>query len=56
VASRSCWGGRYSYTWSRLEDNQFGEDSSVRNPFFGIPQAGELGTRETVPLGQLLEN
>ena len=27
---------------------------SVRNPFFGIPEAGELGTRETVPLGQLL--
>jgi hypothetical protein len=26
----------------------------VTNPFFGIPQAGELGTRETVPLGQLL--
>jgi hypothetical protein len=26
----------------------------VANPFFGIPQAGELGTRPTVPLGQLL--
>ncbi len=27
---------------------------SVPNPFFGITEAGELGTRETVPLGQLL--
>ena len=26
----------------------------VANPFFGIPQAGELAARETVPLGQLL--
>jgi hypothetical protein len=24
------WGGRYSYTWSRLEDNQFGEDSAYQ--------------------------
>jgi hypothetical protein len=28
--SRSMWGGRYSYTWSRLEDNQFGEDSAYQ--------------------------
>ena len=28
--SRSWWGGRYSYTWSRLEDNQFGEDSAYQ--------------------------
>jgi hypothetical protein len=24
------WGGRYSYTWSRLKDNQFGEDSAYQ--------------------------
>ena len=30
VCSRSWWGGRYSYTWSRLEDNQFGEDSAYQ--------------------------
>ena len=30
VGSRSWWGGRYSYTWSRLEDNQFGEDSAYQ--------------------------
>jgi hypothetical protein len=28
--SRSMWGGRYRYTWSRLEDNQFGEDSAYQ--------------------------
>ena len=28
--SRRWWGGRYSYTWSRLEDNQFGEDSAYQ--------------------------
>ena len=28
--TRSWWGGRYSYTWSRLEDNQFGEDSAYQ--------------------------
>jgi hypothetical protein len=28
--SQSWWGGRYSYTWSRLEDNQFGEDSAYQ--------------------------
>jgi hypothetical protein len=28
--SRSMWGGRYSYTWSRLEDNQFGETSAYQ--------------------------
>jgi trimeric autotransporter adhesin len=27
---RSLWGGRYSYSWSRLEDNQFGEDSAYQ--------------------------
>jgi trimeric autotransporter adhesin len=27
---QSMWGGRYSYTWSRLEDNQFGEDSAYQ--------------------------
>jgi hypothetical protein len=27
---RGWWGGRYSYTWSRLEDNQFGEDSAYQ--------------------------
>ena len=27
---RQWWGGRYSYTWSRLEDNQFGEDSAYQ--------------------------
>jgi trimeric autotransporter adhesin len=27
---RGVWGGRYSYTWSRLEDNQFGEDSAYQ--------------------------
>ena len=27
---RSAWGGRYSYTWSRLEDNQFGESSAYQ--------------------------
>ena len=27
---RRWWGGRYSYTWSRLEDNQFGEDSAYQ--------------------------
>ncbi len=27
---RSFWGGRFSYTWSRLEDNQFGEDSAYQ--------------------------
>jgi len=27
---RSPWGGRYSYTWSRLEDNQFGESSAYQ--------------------------
>jgi trimeric autotransporter adhesin len=28
--ARSWWGGRYSYTWSRLEDNQFGESSAYQ--------------------------
>jgi trimeric autotransporter adhesin len=28
--TRGWWGGRYSYTWSRLEDNQFGEDSAYQ--------------------------
>jgi hypothetical protein len=28
--SRSWWGGRYSYTWSQLKDNQFGEDSAYQ--------------------------
>jgi hypothetical protein len=28
--SHSWWGGRYSYTWSRLKDNQFGEDSAYQ--------------------------
>jgi trimeric autotransporter adhesin len=28
--SRDWWGGRYSYTWSRLKDNQFGEDSAYQ--------------------------
>lgn len=27
---RSWWGGRYSYTWSQLKDNQFGEDSTYQ--------------------------
>ena len=27
---RQWWGGRYSYTWSRLEDNQFGESSAYQ--------------------------
>jgi hypothetical protein len=27
---QSWWGGRYSYTWSRLKDNQFGEDSAYQ--------------------------
>ena len=30
VGRSSWWGGRYSYTWSRLEDNQFGEDSAYQ--------------------------
>ncbi len=29
-ASRTWWGGRYSYTWSRLDDNQFGESSAYQ--------------------------
>ena len=28
--TRRWWGGRYSYTWSRLKDNQFGEDSAYQ--------------------------
>jgi hypothetical protein len=28
--TRGSWGGRYSYTWSRLKDNQFGEDSAYQ--------------------------
>jgi hypothetical protein len=28
--TRGWWGGRYSYTWSRLKDNQFGEDSAYQ--------------------------
>jgi hypothetical protein len=35
--SRAWWGGRYSYTWSRLEDNQFGEDSAYQTRT-AIPQ------------------
>jgi hypothetical protein len=35
--TRGWWGGRYSYTWSRLEDNQFGEDSSYQTRT-SIPQ------------------
>jgi hypothetical protein len=31
------WGGRYSYTWSRLMDNQFGEDSAYQTRT-SIPQ------------------
>lgn len=27
---RSWWGGRFSYTWSRTKDNQFGEDSAYQ--------------------------
>lgn len=27
---RQWWGGRYSYTWSRLKDNQFGESSAYQ--------------------------
>jgi hypothetical protein len=27
---RDWWGGSYSYTWSRLKDNQFGEDSAYQ--------------------------
>lgn len=34
---RSLWGGSYSYTWSRLEDNQFGEDSAYQTRT-AIPQ------------------
>ncbi|MGH9349438.1 MAG: TonB-dependent receptor domain-containing protein, partial [Vicinamibacterales bacterium] len=34
---RSPWGGRFSYTWSRLEDNQFGEDSAYQTRT-AIPQ------------------
>ncbi len=34
---RQWWGGRYSYTWSRLEDNQFGEDSAYQTRT-SIPQ------------------
>lgn len=36
-ASRSWWGGRYSYTWSRLDDNQFGESSAYQTRT-AIPQ------------------
>ena len=28
--SHSWWGGRYTYTFSRLKDNQFGEDSAYQ--------------------------
>ena len=35
--ARSWWGGRFSYTWSRLEDNQFGEDSAYQTRT-AIPQ------------------
>ncbi|MCA1651098.1 MAG: hypothetical protein LC753_12725, partial [Acidobacteria bacterium] len=35
--SRHWWGGRYSYTWSRLMDNQFGEDSAYQTRT-AIPQ------------------
>ncbi|HSC27253.1 MAG TPA: TonB-dependent receptor, partial [Vicinamibacterales bacterium] len=28
--TRGWWGGRYSYTWSQLKDNQFGEDSAYQ--------------------------
>jgi hypothetical protein len=34
---RSGWGGRYSYTWSRLKDNQFGESSAYQTRT-AIPQ------------------
>ncbi len=27
---RSWWGGSYSYTWSRLEDNQFGQNNAYQ--------------------------
>ena len=27
---RDWWGGSYTYTWSRLKDNQFGEDSAYQ--------------------------
>ena len=31
------WGGRYSYTWSRTRDNQFGEGSAYQTAT-GVPQ------------------
>jgi hypothetical protein len=34
---QGLWGGRYSYTWSRTKDNQFGEDSTYQTRT-GVPQ------------------
>jgi hypothetical protein len=34
---QGIWGGRYSYTWSRIEDNQFGESSAYQTRT-AIPQ------------------